>query len=267
MNSLQSRRRTSSSDDENPYWISFADLMAGLLVIFILAVIALILELTQKSMQWDQAIEEIAIAEQVRRDILDEIKIELEQRNIRVEIVDNNTILRIPEDVLSFERGSYDLPQEESQRDIVHDIGRVLYSSITKNDRWQFLDTVFVEGHSDSTQNLNTAIKGNWGLSTFRAISVWDFWNSELVQNLRLDSLYNHAGRKLFSVSGYAETRFVPCTNDDPNVNDSTICPEGSLDNEFSHQRNRRIDLRFTVRRPALEDYQDLRRSVVSGAD
>ena len=32
-------------DDENPYWISFSDIMAGLLVIFILASLVLILEL------------------------------------------------------------------------------------------------------------------------------------------------------------------------------------------------------------------------------
>ena len=32
-------------DDENPYWISFSDMMAGLLILFVLACLVLILEL------------------------------------------------------------------------------------------------------------------------------------------------------------------------------------------------------------------------------
>ena len=34
-------------DDENPYWISFSDIMSGLLVIFVLASLALILQETR----------------------------------------------------------------------------------------------------------------------------------------------------------------------------------------------------------------------------
>lgn len=36
-------------DEDNPYWVSFSDLMSGLLVIFILASVALIIELTQRT--------------------------------------------------------------------------------------------------------------------------------------------------------------------------------------------------------------------------
>mgnify|MGYP003667330882 FL=1 len=42
-------RTPSKVDEENPYWMSFSDLMSGLLVIFILAAVALIIELTQKT--------------------------------------------------------------------------------------------------------------------------------------------------------------------------------------------------------------------------
>lgn len=93
-------------------------------------------------------------------------------------------------------------------------------------------------------------------MSTFRAISVWNFWNDSTKQGSRLDELHNHLGKKLFSVSGYAETRPVPCSNFDPNVTNPSICPDGKIDDIVSQQKNRRIDIRFTVRRPALEDYQ-----------
>ena len=256
MRSASRRQDSYHADEENPYWISFSDIMAGLLVIFVLAAVALILELTQKSELWDEAIQEMARAEEIRRDILQEIEEELGARNIPVTVIDNDTVLRIPEDVLTFEQSSFDIPSELRYQEIALEIGQVLYASISKDDRWEYLDTIFVEGHSDSDRYENVALKGNWGLSTFRAISVWNYWNEKMPEGTRLEELNNHIGRRLFSVSGYAETRPISCTNDDVNIDDINICPEGRLDDEASLRKNRRIDIRFTVKRPILEDYQ-----------
>jgi flagellar motor protein MotB len=243
-------------DEENPYWISFSDIMAGLLVIFVLAAVALILELTQKSEQWDEAIREIAKAEQVRKDLLREIEQELNSMNIPVKISDNDTVLRIPEDVLTFAQGRFDIPDDERSKQNALDIGLVLFNSIIKEDRWKYLDTIFVEGHTDPVPYRNQSIKGNWGLSTFRAISVWNYWNQEMDEGNRLDALTNHVGKKLFSVSGYAETRPVPCSIGSTEIVDPSLCPDGVMNDDESLRKNRRIDIRFTVRRPALEDYQ-----------
>lgn len=256
MRGLNGRSSNHQADEENPYWISFSDIMAGLLVIFVLAAVALILELTQKSEQWDEAIREIAKAEQVRKDLLREIEQELNAMSIPVKISDNDTVLRIPEDVLTFAQGRFDIPDDERSQQSALDIGRVLYDSITKEERWQYLDTIFVEGHTDPVPYRNQAIKGNWGLSTFRAISVWNYWNQAMAESSRLDSLANHVGKKLFSVSGYAETRPVPCAVGSTEITDDNLCPDGVMADEESLRKNRRIDIRFTVRRPALEDYQ-----------
>ncbi len=66
-------------DEENPYWMSFSDIMSALLVIFILASVILILQLMdiqqkleERQVQFEQEIEELKKAEQVRRTILDE---------------------------------------------------------------------------------------------------------------------------------------------------------------------------------------------------
>ena len=53
------RPRPPLSDEENPYWVSFSDLMSGLLIIFILAAVALIIELTQKSEKWDEVLAQV----------------------------------------------------------------------------------------------------------------------------------------------------------------------------------------------------------------
>jgi flagellar motor protein MotB len=241
-----SRSRQAHVDEENPYWVSFSDIMAGLLVIFVLAAVALILELTQKSEEWDQAIKQIAEAEQVRKDLLREIEEELKNRNIPVHISDNDTVLRIPENVLTFRQGKFNIPTDEYHQRITMEIGKVLFAVINRDERWRYLDTIFIEGHTDHVPYKNRAIKGNWGLSTFRAISLWNYWNDRMPNGERLEELYNHTGKKLFSVSGYAETRPDQSTVEEP-------------DSKISLQKNRRIDIRFTVRRPALEDYKSIR--------
>ncbi|NCB85303.1 MAG: chemotaxis protein MotB [Bacteroidia bacterium] len=229
-------------DDENPYWISFSDIMSGLLVIFVLASLALILELTVTKFEVNDAIREIARAEQVRRDILREIEEDLRKRNIHVEISDNHTVLRIPENILSFDNNEYRIPEFAGMKETALEIGRVLNASITKEARWKYLDTIFIEGHTD--RRPSPRHMGNWGLSTFRAISVWNYWNTNLPESMRLNELKNHSGSPLFSVSGYGETRPVQKIQE--------------TENDF--QKNRRIDIRFTVRRPALEEFTNIKK-------
>ena len=66
-------------DEENPYWISFSDLMSALLVVFILAAVALIIELTQRTREFNENIEQLQNAEKARRDILYEVQEELDK--------------------------------------------------------------------------------------------------------------------------------------------------------------------------------------------
>lgn len=233
---LQNKRHI---DEENPYWVSFSDLMSGLLVIFILASVALIIELTQKTNQVDAGIEELKKAEQVRRDIVFDIKKELARRNVFVEIAENDTVIRIPDKTLSFLSGEDELPKNSKMQDAVREIGLVLHQAIMREGRLKYLDTVFVEGHTDS-DNIYYRGKGNWGLSVDRAISVWNIWQNDIEIEPKFGILDNVYGQKLFSVSGYAATRRVNTTEVD--------------DSEKS--QNRRIDIRFTVKRPTIADLE-----------
>lgn len=223
-------------DEENPYWLSFSDIMSGLLIIFVLASLVLVLELSQRKAMVDEKILERTKAEKVRQEVLEEIKEELLRKGIMVEVSDNDTVLRIPDDQLAFETNEYRVPPDEKYQNAVIEIGNVLYRAITKEGRLELFDTIFVEGHTDmrrSPRNL-----GNWGLSTFRAISVWNYWNEHMSEDMRLDQLKNHQGAPLFSMSGYGETRPVSLTQE----------------TEDDYRRNRRIDLRFTVIHPKLDD-------------
>jgi len=234
-------------DEENPYWLSFSDLMSALLVVFILAAVALIIELTQTQKIIERDIEELRNAENARRMILHEIREELASKNIKVEIADNDTVLRIPESTLTFESGHDEIPNKEEVQKAVTAIGVALHQSINKSFsdinstmRFKYLDTVFIEGHTDSVPSKR--IKGNWGLSTYRAISLWEFWEENLSLTPTFNDMVNAYNQKLFSVSGYAASRRLQIIEDTP---DQRRC-------------NRRIDLRFTVKRPSISELEDI---------
>ncbi|RBP52984.1 OmpA/MotB family protein [Arenicella xantha] len=237
---VRTYRKSTENEEENPYWVSFSDIMAGLLVLFILAALALILELMATKIRVSQSLQELVKAESVRADILREVREELAKANIVVEIGDNDTVLRIPESTLTFKTNRFEIPDNVELRNRVRAIGSVLSQAIRKENRWGYLDTIFVEGHTDirpSNRNM-----GNWGLSTFRAASVWLFWEESLDNNSKLSSLMNHSNAPLFSVSGYGETR-----------------PTQKIQQTNEQLRqNRRIDLRITVKRPKSEDIRNI---------
>ena len=250
---------SASTDEENPYWMSFSDMMASLLVIFMLAAAALMLQLViktedleKKSQKVDKQVDEVARAEKVRKQIIDEIVDELKQKQIVVEKSDNDTVLHIPESSLRFASGSSDIP--ESLQANVREIGNVLYEALNrdiesqnkeKRARFTLLDTVFIEGHTDNNFYKNPMLRGNWGLSAMRAISVWQFWADDPNQvSNGLSQMINHANEALFSVSGYGDTR--------PR-DDAKHCEKND---DICHSKNRRIDIRITVKKPSIKDLE-----------
>ena len=196
---------SASNDEENPYWMSFSDMMASLLVIFMLAAAALMLQLATKSQKVDEQVDEVARAEKVRKQIIDEIVEELKQKQIVVEKSDNDTVLHIPESSLRFASGSSDIP--ETLQNNVREIGNVLYEALNRDidsqnqakARFTLLDTVFIEGHTDNNFYKNPILRGNWGLSAMRAISVWQFWAEDPNQASNgLNAMKNHIGESPF---------------------------------------------------------------------
>ena len=67
-------------------------------------------------------------------------------------------------------------------------------------------------------------------------------WQKDLDITPKLDDFKNGYGKNLFSVSGYAATRRV-------NLIENT---------DADKKQNRRIDLRFTVKKPSSEDWEKI---------
>lgn len=191
--------------------------------------------------QFDAERDRLRAAERVRKTILQEAAEELNRRGIEVSVSENHTVLSIPNEILGFESSRYEL--QEQYHAAAKLIGEVLSSVIRKNDRIVFLDTIFVEGHTDKIPYGGLMGTGNWGLSSFRAISLWQFWIGNLNEQNRLDLLKNNDHLPLFSVSGYGPTR-----------------PVNEVQNTEAELRaNRRIDIRFTIRRPSSSEYDAIK--------
>ena len=300
------RNRVSSgrtqTDSENPYWVSFSDLMAGLLVIFILALVFLMYQQRVVTEQSNQAkieantqkeeaerakekaekakeeaeeakkradvaeklaeekederdierakserlrkeivagVVKLSEIEKIRIEILSEVSERLREAGIRIEISDNATVLRIPEETLAFETAKWEIPS--ASKPSVELIGQAIHDAITKKRRLDFIDTIFVEGHTDSAPFLSGAM-GNWGLSTYRAIAVWEFWEDSRSHANQLVGLLNYKKRPVFSVSGYGSTRRI--VEEDDTVEERRM--------------NRRIDVRFTMKSVEQTDLEQL---------
>ncbi len=269
------RRRTISLnavDNENPFLLSFSDLMGCLLAIFILVLIVMLVELENRrdelrlsKQELIQNLEEIQkVQSSVVRSINDisqrehslalmltEIQKELKTQGIEVVIAENGTVLRIPERQLTFDRGKYAIPS--SCTGLANRIGDALLQALQNNVNRSMLDTVFIEGHTDSVPNYREM--GNWGLSTYRAISLWNYWTEDPGRLVELKSLQtipqdpSQDPKPLISASGYADTR-------------STHGPLAGQGLSDDRPEDRRIDIRFTLAASEKKDLEGLRENL-----
>ena len=266
-----------AGEGENPFLLTFSDFMASLLAIFILVLIVTLIELEKKRNDLQRkendlrvtAAEVIASLEDIQKvqdsissllqtvtgrersltTMLEGIKEDLEKRGIEVAIAENGSVLRIPEQQLQFALGKYEIPPAHT--DPASAIGQALLQALSRPENQKLLDTVFIEGHTDSVPNSREM--GNWGLSTYRAISLWKFWTDKPGELSTLKSLRtlpadpNTPAKPLISVSGYADTRST----------------HGLLDGQTlqnDRPEDRRIDLRFTLassEKQSLEGLQE----------
>lgn len=226
-----------NNEQNNPYWLSISDVMSGLLLIFILACVALLVTFRNAEHEALQRIQDIKEKAKVETTIKNDVRLnikriqdDLRKQNIFVEIDDKNTI-HIPPETINFATGSSKIPEGKEKDALI--IGKRIFDYVQKVN---YLDTIFIEGHTDS-RRFNGEY-GNWNLSAERAISIWINWYENLCKtNLyQCNEMKNIDNDPLFSVSGYADQR--------PQKN--TI----KLSDEERWQKNRRIDIRFVHRIP-----------------
>jgi len=265
-------------DDGAGYLISISDMMSGLLFIFIITLVAFILnfqdaiqkqkDVTEQQKSISRNLQEainkqkevtetqksivrkLTNTDQVRSELLLNIKEELATQNIIVEIDIQHGVLRLTEQAVLFETAKDTL--DEISKSNLQTISTIMSTILPcyavkppKGDLCKglehykgMLDSVFVEGHTDNVPIKSWKYKNNWVLSAQRAISAY----SSLVPNSILEELQNTSFQPIFSVSGYGEGRPVEGHKYAMPTADPT---------------NRRIDVRFIMTPPSLTAAQE----------
>lgn len=250
-------------DEGAGYLISISDMMAGLLFIFIITLVAFIInfqdaiqkqkEVTRKQIEVTNTQKEIVKRftnlDQTRTELLELLKLRLQEQYIKVEIDTKHGVLRLTENAVQFETASASLDEQNEAN--LRTIGAILNAVIpcyasnppTFHDCEGFdksngkIDSIFVEGHTDNVPMNSYKYKDNLDLSASRAITAYRLLIPETV----LNQIVNTNFQPIFSVSGYGEGR--------PVEGHSYTYPK-------SDPTNRRIDLRFIMTPPSLTDVQ-----------
>ena len=218
------------------YLASASDLMVGLLFVFIIMVAFLAYQRNAEIEAHNAAIEAATHAIEQERDPRGVVTTAIGEgirstlANVRVDPASG--VISLPEDVL-FDRGSAQLKPEARTKLAqvaahLHEIlpcfiaNQRVGSTCPKNNDDVEIETIFIEGHTDSVPMLREG--GNVKLSLDRAISV----ENALVAQTALRDYQNKQQQPVFSYSAYADTRPLP-----------GIDPEDA--------RNRRVDLRIVL--------------------
>jgi len=232
-----------SSSDDGHYYISISDLMTSLLFIFILILSYVMLSFVKKE---DVLTEKIKIIEQnieYRSELLQDLKTQLIKKNINIEIDTKNGNMRLKSDLL-FSKGSANISKEGKEQ--ITEIAKLLMQKMSQTKYIQSIDTIFIEGHTDSTPIKSKYIRKwtNKELSAQRAINTY----SEMVlsTNNKIKYIKNIKDNSMLSYSGYADNR-QRCPEKEKLSNGAS-----SLEMKDCRSQNRRIEFYFTVNTPEI---------------
>lgn len=241
--------------EEESYFVSMTDLMVGMLFIFIIMLMAFALNLREQEDKFDQTTSALTQANETRKEMLEDIKNQMEKLGVKVIIDPENGVLRLPEELL-FPRGEFLLTEKgrDALRRLAEVMAKVLpcYANAPPNSASSCppshggrLEAVFIEGHTDDRPivgKMNNGIKSNWDLSAARAIETFN----AIVQHAPALALVDNDSRqRILGVSGYAENR-----------------PVRKEDSEEARSSNRRIDLRFLMATPNTEELLRIKESL-----
>lgn len=193
-----------------------------------------------------------------RTELLETIQHALYAQGIQIEIDTRNGILRLPETLL-FDSGKADFRQggTKALRIVAMNLSKILSCYTNHTNQMQEpdicissgkkpnhrIESVLIEGHTDSQPISNSVFKDNWDLSVGRAKNTY----LELIKDAPLlEKLENSREQPLLSFSAYAGRR--------PITDNST---------DAERRKNRRIDIRFIMAPPSFtNDVEDINRIV-----
>ena len=249
-------RRSRQEEEEESYFVSMADMMVGLLFIFVILLVYF-------ALQFRQTTETLTGAGETRREILETLKTRLDQRlkpyNLQVQINTETGVLTLPDSIL-FDTAQFRLrPDGEKAVEIVADELATVLPCYTdrlegapactlRDQAANKIDAIFIEGHTDTERMPPRGVlQDNLDLSALRATNTFRRMTDSHPELERLVNKSAQASVPILGVSGYGERRPVPGA-------------KGNVEEIYA--QNRRIDLRFLMVTPKSPDSVALSRTL-----
>ncbi|WP_404427160.1 OmpA family protein [Ureibacillus chungkukjangi] len=166
------RRRGSSSPN---YWMSFADLMSALLMVFVLLLVVVVLDYREDLAEKEKQIEEIT---SVKSEIIAALMKEFENSNIELEIDPDTGAIQLATNIL-YTFNSSEITQE-GKGTLAQFVPK--YLDILLQDKYRDeISTIIIEGHADNAGDYlyNLNLSQERAFSVLKVIYANDFPNFE----------------------------------------------------------------------------------------
>jgi len=150
-------------DSQDNFWISYADLMAGLLFVFILVIGAIIIKHSYMTAELTQKIQNLT---GIKEQVIKELKNKLGKK---IKIDPKTGSISIAGDIL-FDQGEYKL-KENAKYELKTVLSDYLEVLLYDKDIKKHIDRIIIEGHTNSDGNYIE----NLALSQRRALEVMRF--------------------------------------------------------------------------------------------
>lgn len=220
------------------------DMMVGILFIFIIMIAYFALQVKEDDKKVNPLLIYIDRGEQDRQGIAERIAEDLRRNNIDAQVSSKNPGVVTLRGSGLFERGQFQVDSLPGSREkieyisdvlakhtkcFIYDATRDLTAAPCNNKDLIFLESMYLEGHTDNipSGNLAEGITNNLELSAKRATNTY---TAIVNKNLILKTYKNPDNEQVLSVSAYGEQR-----------------PMATNDTESGRAANRRIDIRFVM--------------------
>ena len=196
-------RKKSKQEEETSYWVSFSDLMASVLIIFILLFVYNLIAYEESMNETEKMIQELT---STRMKIITMLQEEFDKEDIDIIIDPKTGAIQLNESIL-FDTGKSQL--KDAGKEFAEKFIPIYVKILLGNDEIKSqISQIIIEGHTDDVGGYLYNLK----LSQERSLSVAQF-----LLNPEFDYMYKDEMEKYLTINGRSYSE--PILNNDESIN------------------------------------------------